>query len=120
MTTLADVLDAMERNGYTKIQSEYIEYDYSMEGDSNDFTQKVFGACAIGQAALNLEIRPSLLDRQVSKSLDSTGMKIWHRVPELNDTTNWKVSTIAKRTRDSFIKAGIDLNLKIDLTENKL
>lgn len=43
--TVADIIDAMERNGYKQIQGAFIKYDVK-----ND----TYVGCAIGQAAINL------------------------------------------------------------------
>lgn len=118
MTTLNDVLDAMEKNGYKKIKGEFIEYKEEISSDYPfpQLTDKVIGACAIGQAALNLNKDPYDVDGIVSGYLTNIGpgaFAIWQAIMVDNDRSNKRIRTIARTARKNFKDIGIDLDAPI-------
>jgi len=105
--TVADILDAMERNGYKKVKNEFIEYERTY--DERNFvkiTDKVLGACAIGQAALNLKLDPHTLDMTVARYLDEIGpgaRMVWNGIILDNDHSNKQIPAIARIALDCFL-----------------
>ena len=114
MTTLADVIDAIEKNGLEKVQGEYIRYDAS---------NTPVAGCAIGQAAINLDVghyerfeqyddaefflyEPSRLGERLHVSVDGFTDTVYR----LNDTSELTLPEIAKRLRELYAD---DLNTEI-------
>lgn len=61
--TLGEIIDAMEKNGFPQITRQMVEYSEKSLTIGSDYTGKpeVIGACAMGQAALNLGVDPENL-----------------------------------------------------------
>lgn len=72
--TVEDIVAAMERNGYTKGQKEFIRYN-----DDNS----IKNACALGQAALNLGLLPESLYDELNE-LDDSNMG--DEIASINDS----------------------------------
>lgn len=100
--SIKDIADAIEENGWKQIYNgDYYEYDLFGE---------LIGACAIGQAAKNLNMGASSLHFNLnslgyvscpSKNCgysNVTGTIIIH----LNDDHHWKLSSIAKWLRKVY------------------
>lgn len=93
--TIREFLDAMEKNGYTKARYSYIEYDINTDDRS-----VMVGACAYGQAALNLGIDPGVLHQAVQIFLDTRELSISaFDIVSLNDHTEMDVPEIARQAR---------------------
>lgn len=85
---VSDVLDAMEKDGYKKARGTFFRSAKREEISWNDRNQVVY-ACAIGQAALNLNIDPALLQHHL-------GLKLSESIIDLNDDSGRSVRSIAK------------------------
>jgi len=105
MITLADVIDAIEKNGLTKIQGQYIKYD--------DTGMVPLAGCALGQAAINLGFvypdgNPYWSDGRYPYTPDTLHGLLWNagsftsRVFELNDTTAYTLPEIAEVLRTEY------------------
>lgn len=101
--TLAQILDAMEKDGYKKITGLYVLHKDHLA------TGEVLGACALGQAGLNLEINPELLA--------SLPDDIYIHITDLNDRTTMSVAAIARNTREKF-KDRLNDILEVDASRN--
>jgi len=91
--TLGEVFDAMEKDGYPKVQHSY-----------NKITRYkgkwVEGYCALGQASINLDLGSG----EIGGLLRSQGFaEVYDFVTKLNDNTTSKIQTIAKRARKEFV-----------------
>lgn len=89
--TLGDFFDAMEKNGYPKAIASYINRDLA--------TGQIIGACAMGQAGLNMDIPPSVLATQISYRF---GGMLPATIYTQNDDTKKRVKTIAKELRAKY------------------
>lgn len=59
-----EIIDAIRKNGYEQISGSYFELkDGTLDKNGNNLPNKedVIGACAIGQAALNLGVTPAFI-----------------------------------------------------------
>jgi len=101
MLTLADVINAIEKNGLKKVKGSYITYDY--DGTPN-------GGCAFGQATINLDIKETYDDgtahyepMTLSHMIKDAGVLDFpNRVYSMNDSTRWGLKRIAKELREEF------------------
>lgn len=107
---LEDIIEAMEKNGYKKVRGEFIVWSKNnLDSFGMYENEPVVGACAIGQAALNLEMLPvhvadvlrdtSIVYRHkcTNKSNPSFGLdNLRGLVFHLNDEHRYSVGTIGK------------------------
>lgn len=91
MRTVKDFLDMMEKNGYKKRRDSYIFYD-----NKNAF--KVIGACAFGQAALNMDIEPTRL----MFSVEQISNEMCNEIIKLNDHSATSVPDIARKMKEKY------------------
>jgi len=107
--TVSDILDAIERNGLPKAKGEYFHRDTS---------EKIVGACALGQAAFNLDISPSDLDSKLTyikeDDVDEYRYNLSSYIVDLNDNGNYSFEEIARRVRQKFSNS---LNEAIEVIE---
>jgi hypothetical protein len=98
--TLSEILDAMEKNGYTKYQGEFVIYE-----DVVDTEPQIKAACAVGQAALNLGVHPSSLYKALNWWIDDETYYLWgDDIARDNDTTEMTVPEIAHKYRKELKK----------------
>ena len=82
--TVREIADAIEKNGYPHIKNNYITRD--------KITYEVLGACALGQAALNLGVDVDVVD----------SLPFAVEVISLNDDKGWSLKDIAHYLRESY------------------
>ena len=92
--TLDDVIDAIEQNGYIQGYGDF--FKYTGLGDKT-----IGSACAIGQAALNLDVDEYHLFGQLNTAFGGLGYKI----SEQNDHMKWELKRIAKYLRRNLRKS---------------
>lgn len=85
---VSDVLDAMEKDGYKKATGTFFRNRKRANIDW-DARSNVVYACAIGQAALNLNIDPNTLQLAL-------GPKLGPEIVSLNDESSRTVRSIAR------------------------
>ena len=113
------ILDAMEKNGYKKVRGTFFrvkeEYGYYKQHTHRDTSLRpdkesdLIGACAIGQAALNLHVSPNaiadLLDNRTIKAeylcqhYKKYPVSVRDAVYHLNDKHGFTVAEIAQKIR---------------------
>lgn len=96
-TTVRDVFNAMEKNGYRKARG--IFYRRSKASKYASKLGPIISACAIGQAALNLNIPPNVLQH----ALTFVDHRLTTEIIRLNDTTTKTVPEIAKELRIKYV-----------------
>lgn len=69
-----DIIEAMRKNGYKKIRGGLIRYKERADGSKGP----IAGACAIGQAAINLGVPAMMLEIKLP-------VKVSRRIINLND-----------------------------------
>lgn len=99
--TYRKLVEAMRKNGYRKVRGSYFKYK-NTDGrrgtwDSSRIYKDtaLFGACAMGQAALNLDVDPNEL-------IQGIDYKIRERIFSLNDRTGKTVPQIANIIEEEF------------------
>lgn len=112
---VSDVIDAIEKNGYPQLKSIYIEWTSSEPGKVGVFDKtRVAGACAIGQAALNLGISWTEIDAALDDiRLESEGKGLSAYIIKLNDENGLSCKEIAAELRKDFPEI-LDLDLDIE------
>jgi len=100
--SVGDILDAMERNGYPQIDNFFVKYE---DG-------KVLGACAIGQAGLNLNILPIEVYMFLNKAYNDEEFNtdLGDLIAADNDNLVFPVDEVARNWRNKLIAMGADLN----------
>ncbi len=95
--TIKDVLNAIRKNGYKKIQGSYYEYVESNRTNWERPYETATGACAFGQAALNLGMHNANdLDERVGHSnINIDFIPINQHIRRLNDMTEMTLPEIA-------------------------
>lgn len=97
--TYRQLVAAMRKNGYTKGKNNFILYAMPDGAWQASFILhkdvEIIAACAIGQAAINLEIDPSELIRRMNWDIKM-------RIYELNDSTDLTVPQIADKIEKEF------------------
>lgn len=106
---VSNVIDAIEKNGYPQAKSIYIEWE---QGAPNTDKMYVVGACAIGQAALNLGVPWTDLDYALDNIHLESGKGLSAYIITLNDENGLSCKEIAEQVRSDF--PGI-LDLDIDI-----
>lgn len=107
---LGEIFDAIEKNGWPQIRGEMILY--------SEETSEIVGACAWGQAYLNLKERypeqsnsalmsPSVFATRVGDAISHSSINpmmgaLPRRVYLLNDTKEMPIVEIARYLRDSY------------------
>lgn len=87
--TVRDFVEAMKKNGYPKIQGSYAKYA------DREHTE-VEGACAYGQAALNLDMSPTALLRKFGDFVVKNHLLTPPNIILLNDRTDMTVTQIGE------------------------
>lgn len=82
--TLATVARAIRKNGWKQVTGEFIKKENG----------KVVGACALGQAALNLGVEGNDLLEALN---DFDENELGAQIIEWNDTNKWTLAQIADR-----------------------
>lgn len=93
--TLADIIDAIEKNGYTQIIGEFIRYD-------PDDGKTVIGACALGQAALNLDVHPDKLFKAIRYDASDRVVGFTNTIFNMNDFQRLPLPLIAPVLRRKY------------------
>ena len=106
--TIGQVLDAIEENGLPQITGQlyYREYDY---------TEKHYvytGACAIGQAAINLGVDGDYLVAALD-DLSKAKQGLAHWVIRRNDADGWDYKKIARHFRKVY-KDRLNLEVEVE------
>jgi hypothetical protein len=92
--TIADVIDAIEQNGLTQIYGDFVVTD--REG-------KLVGACAVGQAAVNLKIDFQMLVHKLDYfTSKKRNLPLGTYIVRLNDSEHNSFSEIARKVRQYF------------------
>lgn len=91
--TYRQIIDAMERNGYRKASGSWVTFK-----DSDREKGEVYSACAMGQALLNLGVRP----KDVVAASYSIGIGLKHAVIGQNDSQHLPIKQIAQNIREQF------------------
>lgn len=109
--TLQEFLDMMEKNGYKKGRGGYIFYKHEngLTGASSQLPTNIYGmnppmitrACAIGQAALNMNIPPITLEAAL-RDFAVNGQNIADEIIHLNDKTGASVPEIAQKMKAKY------------------
>lgn len=107
---ISQVLDAMEKNGYPQIKGILVT---EVPRSFGPFTlkPKIEGACAIGQAALNLGVRPRSLQYALSSvyvSTPSYHTSLADRIVSKNDLEGVPVRQIARELRNEIPAHNLD------------
>lgn len=91
--TVADVADAIEENGIPQIVG---HFTHSVDGE-------VIGACAIGQAAINLGVHPKSLQYELDKLFNKGDYRaLGGQIISWNDSNRYSYKVIANKIRESF------------------
>lgn len=107
-----DVIDNIRKNGLPKITRQYIKYAWDSKNGFYDFNVPV-GACALGQAAINLNYGPEILDYRLRNvkniSIDNTtysnlAQAIYYLNDSLDDLTFEQIADILERDLAPEIK----------------
>lgn len=98
---IKDIADAIRKDGYKQITGHYVIY-------ANVSNNEIIGACALGQAALNLQVEPASLQMYIDKlTKDSIptcpeghdGAIVYYSlgsmIVHLNDIHEWTLDKIA-------------------------
>jgi hypothetical protein len=85
--TVDDFLDAIEKNGLTKLQYSYV-----------DDIKTITAGCAFGQAAVNLDVDPSSLRLNIS----NISFILMSGVINDNDHTEMTLPEIARKWREKY------------------
>jgi hypothetical protein len=106
--TIREVLDAMEKNGYPKLTNgHYVKWDKG----------QVVAACAIGQAALNLGVKPADLNETLYAPFVSYGNRfrqiLDYYIPNQNDRSAKTVPQIAREFRE-LVKDHLDIVIEVE------
>lgn len=105
--TLAQVLDAIELNGYKKAKGNLYrnrKADFKNNFELN-LNKRPISACAVGQGAINLDVSPKdLADALSVIKIPNSGFyggakSVYNIIYRMNDNTTAKVSTIAAKAR---------------------
>jgi hypothetical protein len=102
--TVAEVIDAIEKNGFEKITGKYFQYQ-SLPLPSNNPNPLlvVTGGCALGQASVNLGIaEQDSWEWTYEQPKNAAGEGFAERVFQLNDTTSLSLPEIAAILREEF------------------
>lgn len=106
--TLRQVLEAIQKNGLPKIQKQYFMY--------NDTDGKANGACAIGQAAINLNVSPASLRREFADLvIGDDYTDIMAQIVYDNDNTDMTFEELANKYLSTLSEK--DLNEVVVLDE---
>lgn len=91
-----EITAAIRKNGYPKIQGSYFSRE-AADIHTRLADRKVLGACAVGQASLNLNVSASNLDAGLRgiTATDSMCKSLASRIIRLNDYTDWDMAQIA-------------------------
>jgi hypothetical protein len=95
IVTLDDIIDAIEQNGYVQGYKDFFTYNYELKDE-----KRVGSACALGQAALNLDVDEFHLMNQLNTVFDGLGYDIANK----NDMLKWDLPHIAKWLRRKLLK----------------
>jgi hypothetical protein len=93
MITVADVFDAIEKNGLPKTKEVYYDFSYPNKGKDS-----IKSACALGQAGYNLDISPHTLYYRLNDIVPGLGARITY----LNDNTRYGFKRIANILREEY------------------
>jgi len=99
---VSEVIDAIEKNGYPKIKDVFIQKNPRVNILGFKYGSKITGACAIGQAALNLGVFYEDLYRGLNKIQKGFHGSLKGRIVELNDYTEMTIPEIAQQVREEF------------------
>ena len=114
MTTLGNVIDAIEKNGYEQITGKFIINDPILKLGKIKIGSKT-KACAFGQAALNLRIRHQDLWMRIASTYEIRMFP--SRVVELNDHLKLSIPEIVKSLREEY-KDRLDVVINYGIREN--
>lgn len=93
--TINDIVDALKRNGIKQIEGHYFQY---ASGKSDRFRQdRIIGACAAGQIAINLGVSVEDLDNVFTDLLGD--------IVHFNDFSHYSISLILEKI-ETYIKDG--------------
>jgi hypothetical protein len=95
--TIRELADAIEKNGLPHAHGAFFK-DEDNEDISIEYMAKITSACALGQAAINLGVKP-LLWRDAS---DYTQVFSFHDVVELNEEAKDSLAEIANYIRTEY------------------
>lgn len=122
--TIGELFDAIEKNGVEKIvghffATEQVDSAESYTDTPKTFTGKIVGACAFGQAFLNLGVTPirygSAWDwPEIDFDEQSLRNAISMEITNLNDSTDMPFKEIADHLRKEYADY---LNIKITAQE---
>jgi len=92
--TTRDVIEAMERNGYRKANGAFVQF--------KENSQEVYAACAIGQALLNLGVKPENVEEAAAYLPGALTSSVY----DLNDQQKWELKRIVRevKTWDVYTK----------------
>ncbi len=98
--TIREFLDNMEKNGFPKAAGSYVRIDELTiwRALKDEEYGSISGACAFGQAALNLHVPASVLDSTVSALSHSLA----ENIIKLNDKTETSVPEIARIMKERY------------------
>jgi hypothetical protein len=102
--TVQEVIDAIRQNGLKKAKLHYwrtrsgkaLITGYPTNYDEIDRTH-IGAGCAIGQAALNLDVNPQYLYRSLNTIRVASGRGLGLQIVELNDATTMPLPRIADK-----------------------
>lgn len=111
---VVEIIDAIEQNGYKQIRGNYIKFVEGVLGNERG-KENVLGACAIGQAALNLNVQWSSLEDALENIMIRQDMDLAATIIELNDSFGLSCQKIAKEIREKYPEI---LDKEVDLVKN--
>jgi hypothetical protein len=97
--TVKQLLDAVRKNGLPKITGKLLIYGYEV-GRVGGY--KPIAGCAMGQAALNLNVPAKELEIAFSRLSLSNGLNITGKIEHLNDSTDKSLEEIANMLEEEF------------------
>lgn len=102
--TFKEIIDALERNGYTQAFENFFKWETPDEV-KNIRPPKIKSACAVGQAAINLDLNATSLYHALNDQWDDIlGPKIFwgDRITTLNDEQRLSIKEIAVQIREQI------------------
>lgn len=109
---VSQVIDAIEQNGYKQIRGSYITWEDSLYSPRDK--DHVVGACALGQAALNLGIGFTDIEGALNEVYLGSAGNLDEYIIELNDGAGLTCKQIAAEIRARFPEIlNYDVNLEV-------
>jgi len=114
--SLGEFFDALEANGLPQIYGTYWSYNNGGNRYIGEF--EIGAACALGQAALNLNTSYSNLEEALGEFKNSKGKSLTDSIIDRNDQSRWGVKQIAKYYRTKYANRlketfEIDINYEV-------